>query len=90
MEAQHIRNLFSAEFLSLKSVFTFFHGYRSIFMVCHGSWLVYYVSRFVFMVFHGSRSVFHGSRLVFMVFLVPGPFLWFFMVPRWFLMVDSS
>ena len=54
----------------------------AVFMVIHGSRLVFHGSRSVFVVFHGSRLVFHGSRPVFMVFhgsrLVLHGFSWFF------------
>ena len=60
----------------------------AVFMVIHGSRLVFHGSRSVFMVFQSFRLVFHGSRSVFIFsmflgwfFMVPGRFLWFFMVP---------
>ena len=46
-----------------------FHGFRLVFMVFHGSRLVFHGTMWVFfMVFHCSRLVFHSSRSVFMVF----------------------
>ena len=54
------------------------HSYEWVFMVFHGSRLVFHGPRAVFMVFHSYGwviTVFHGSRLV---FTVPGRFSWFF------------
>ena len=58
----------------------------SVFVVFHGSMLVFHGFRSIFMVFHGSRLVFHGPRLfhgfsLFQVFfMVPVGFSWIFMV----------
>ena len=58
-----------------------FHGFRSVLMVFHGSWLVFLGFRAVLLVFHGFRLVFHGSRLVFhgsrLVFMVMDGISWF-------------
>ena len=40
----------------------------AVFMVIHGSRLVFHGSRLVFMVFQSFRLVFHGSRSVFIIF----------------------
>ena len=56
----------------------------TVFMVIHGSRLVFHGSRSVFMVFHGSRLVFLGSRSFFTVFhgsrLVFHGYTWFHVV----------
>ena len=64
----------------------------TVFMVIHGSRLVFHGSRSVFMAFHGSRLVFLGSKSVFIVFhgsrLVfhgsKSVFMFFFMGQSWF------
>ena len=58
----------SKVFFDQMSVFMVFHGSRLVF---HGfSWFQvgFHGFRWVSMVFHGSRLVFHGSSSVFMVF----------------------
>ena len=64
-----------------------FHDSMSVCMVFHGSRLVLGVFHSLRLVFHGSRLVFHGS---WSVLIVPGRFLWFFMVWGWFLMVPGQ